>query len=290
MEGCGAIFFSAFYLVISDFKMVGDIPDNADIFRDLQSLESTLSPNNRKLVPVLKQLFSGFRSQLLTDLDSRYETLIASLKEDCSSKDAKITEVVNKNKLLMERIDTLEEKLDNEDAYVRRESLIFSGDAVYANHQEQDCTKIVQNLLREKMNVVIKKEDISVSHRLGPKLASQVQDKRNIVARFCRRDLKREVLLTCRSQKPQNIFVNESLTPLRRKISAALRQAKRVHRNIVSGMTTIDGRVFVWTKSAEGAGGRDFRHSLNTLPSLEVFCQKYFKRSASHYLPKPHGE
>ena len=256
------------------------------MFEDLQALQPSLSPNNRKLVPILTELFSSFRNQLLVDLQNRYEGLISKLKEDCTAKDTKIINLENKNKVLVERVDNLEEKLDNEDAYVRRESLIFSGDSVYASHQEADCIGIVQKLLREKLRIQIKKEDVSVSHRLGPKPASQTQDKRNIVARFCRRDLKREILLACRSQKPPNFFVSESLTPLRQKLAAALRRAKRVHRNVITGSTTIDGRLFVWTKTGQGVGGRDVRTSINTLPALEDFCQKYFQISASEYLPR----
>ena len=154
------------------------------MFEDLQALQPSLSPNNQKLVPILTQLFSSFRNQLLVDLQNRYEGLISKLKEDCTAKDTKILNLENKNKVLVERVDNLEEKLDNEDAYVRRESLIFSGDSVYASHQEADCIRIVQNLLREKLRIQIKKEDVSVSHRLGPKPASQTQDKRNIVGRF----------------------------------------------------------------------------------------------------------
>ena len=257
-----------------------------NIFKDLESIQPSLSHNNRKLVPILTELFTSFRTQLLVDLQERYEGLISEMKEDCNAKAAKILDLENKNKTLHERIEDLEEKLDNEDAYVRRESLIFSGDAVYANHQETDCIKIIQKLLREKLNIEIKKEDISVSHRLGPKLASQAQDRRSIVTRFCRRDLKREVLLACRARKPQNFFVNKSLTPLRRKIAAALRKAKRTHGNVVSGSRTIVGRVFVWTKRGPGENGRDTRTCINTLPALEDFCRKFLKHPASDYLPE----
>ena len=149
-------------------------------------------------------------------------------------------------KTLNDRVGHLEEQIDDENAYSRRESLIFSGPAVISEILDnENCTPAVVKLLKSNLNIQINPNDISVSHRLGTKSNQQGPDKRSIIAKFCRRDLKRDILAAARRVKPSNFFVNESLTNVRQKINKALRAAKSKHPNVISGITTIEGRVCV---------------------------------------------
>ena len=180
----------------------------------------------------------------------------------------------------------MEERFDDEDAYIRRETLIFSGDQITRHHENENCAEIVRKVLQENLHIEVKREDISVSHRLGRKSTAQGPDKRSITAKFCRRDLKREILIAARVQKPRECYVNESLTPLRQKIAAALRRAKKLPDSNVTGHLTIDGRIFAWAKSSV-EGERNIRYCINTLPALEDFCQKHLGCPSSEILAQP---
>ena len=204
------------------------------------------------------------------------EEKISTLENDNRAMKAEIT-------TLKKNVENLQDRFDEEDSYIRRESLIFSGNAVTAHHSNEDCVLVVQTLLKDKLGHIVKKEDISVSHRLGRKTATQGPDKRSIIAKFCRRDLKRDLLQTCRNRKPVDFYLSESLTPLRQKLAATLRRIKKLPNSPLSGMTTLEGRIFAWVKKAEGET-RDKRLCINTLPALEDFCQGYLKRPATEFL------
>ena len=256
-----------------------------ELFSALLTLQPSLSTNNQKLVPALIKVFSDFKTQMVDEMKFQFSSLLTELKQQCADKDQQIIVLQTQCKSLQDKVSKLEDRFDDEDAYTRRESLIFSGNSILKHHDNPNCIEVVQKVVKECLKIEIKKEDISVSHRLGPKSAAQGQDKRSIIAKFCRRDHKRDLILASRSLKPQNFFVNESLTPLRRKIGAALRRAKKLPHNRVSGMTTIDGRIFAWGKSTT-EGTRDSRYCVNTLQALEDFCMDFAGCHAADVLPR----
>ena len=124
----------------------------------------------------------------------------------------------------------------------------------------------------------LKKNDINTVHRLGQKTPNQSADKRPFIIKFCRRDLKREVIQASKKQTRPKIYVNESLSAARRKVFHTLRSIKKAHPEIVKGVTTLDGKVFVYTQSENPAVTRDVRHLVNNQESLSNFCVHYIKR------------
>ena len=273
------------FVRLSELALCFVMPIQSEMFGDLLNLQSTLSPNNQKLIPALIKVFSDFKTQLADEMKFQFSNMLSDLKEQCVTKDQQISELQSKYKSLQDKVSKLENRFDDEDAYTRRESLIFSGDSVLKHHDNSNCIEVVQKVVKDCLKIELKKEDISVSHRLGPKSAAQGQDTRSIIVKFCRRDQKRDLLLACRSSKPRNLYLNECLTPLRRNIGAALRRAKKLPSSRVSGMTTIDGRIFVWGKS-DLPGTRDSRHCVNTLQALEDFCMEFVGCHAADVLPR----
>ena len=132
---------------------------------------------------------------------------------------------------------------------------------------------IVCELVKHKLKIIISPGDISTAHRLGKKPANQQPNKRNLIVKVCRRDLKRDILTACRSLKPR-LFVNESLTPMRNSIMYVLRHAKRKPNRLV-GCSSLDGRVFAWIKKDDDAGPheRNLRVPINTQMKLDTFCR-----------------
>ena len=64
---------------------------------------------------------------------------------------------------------------------------------------------------------------------------------------------------------PDDLFVSESLTPLRQKIAYSLRQAKKNFSDIISGTYTQNGA------TGRSAGGSSTRHKIVTHAVLKRF-------------------
>ena len=256
------------------------------MFDDLQNIQSSLSPNNQKLIPPLIKAFTDMKNEIISSLSEKFDDAISKMQEEClavcNAKDEKISLLEDKCKTLQDKVTALEDRFDDEDAYIRRDSLIFSGDALQEHNQNQNCVEVVQKLLKDVLHIELKKEEISVTHRLGRKPA-QGPDSRSITAKFCRRDAKRDILLACRSQKPRILYIKESLTKLRQKIALALRKARRRPASPITAITTFDGRIFTWVKN-NTEGERDLRCCINTLPALEDFCQRHLGYPAADLL------
>lgn len=170
------------------------------------------------------------------------------------------------------KVSNMEEKLDDADAYERRDTLLFSGSDVPHGLDGENCANIVIDLVKDKLKLNLQRSDLSVCHRLGRKPVSQQPDKRNIVVKLCRRDLKADILYACRQVKP-NMYVNESLTPIRGTIMYVLRQMKKKFPDKVSGCSSLDGKVFAWVRPAGPAvaGSRNARWPINSLLKLQQF-------------------
>ena len=91
--------------------------------------------------------------------------------------------------------------------------------------------------------------------------------------------------MASKRQSSPTIFVNESLTPKRKSILDAVRKMKREHPNLVKGCSTIDGRVYAFTKPVSSApNARDVRHHITSYDSLKEFCRVYVKLPLDSFL------
>ena len=257
---------------------------------DLEALmKNKCSSNDGKTVmgPFLV-LFKAF----LTSLNLSFETFKDEMMNILESKDLKINKLDNEVNTLRNRIATLEERLDAQDQYVRRETLIFSGDQIPVTTDQEDSATVICQLINDKLNandVHISPTDISVAHRLGSKPANGVDDRRSIIAKFVRRNQKRTILLAARKAKPNGFFVNESLTPTRQKIAFALRKANKKFPSKITAPSTFDGSISVGVLPANTSVRSTPipRVTINSMDKLFDFCQKTFQADATKFLPRP---
>ena len=261
-----------------------------DVSMENDQLKKELSQKSKQILALEKKV--KLLSEENVDIVKSLEFNTGSIKNLQTSITKEITQTADSStpldliktcKNLNDRVNHLEELVDDENAYSRRESLIFSGPAVLAEVGDSEiCAPAVIKLLKSNLNIQVNPNDISVSHRLGSKSIQQGPDKRSIIAKFCRRDVKRDILASARRVKPSNFYVNESLTNVRQKINHALRIAKSKRPDVISGITTIEGRVFAWRKGA--SGGRDVRHCINTLSKLDEFCMQNMGVTSTSFL------
>ena len=237
-------------------------------------MEVSLSNESKVIIASIRQDLDAMRSEF------------SDLKNLMESKNEEISVLKNKVFSLEDEISTLKEDLDGADQYERKDTVIFSGSDLPTVANGEIVSNIVCDLVREKLQINILANDISTSHRIGKKPNTQVDDKRNIIVKLCRRDVKNQILSGCRRQKPANMYINESLTPLRSKILYVLRKMKRETNSRITGTGSNDGKVFIWVKHQSGSpeGSRDAKILVNTRVKLEEISQNLMRKPLSAYI------
>ena len=107
--------------------------------------------------------------------------------------------------------------------------------------------------IREHLLLELAIEGISMAHRIGVKPKTQGEDKRNIMFKLCNRDVKLNILKSCKVVKPKKFYINENLTPLRNTILYVMRQAKKKHPNVINSCNSSDGSVVAWLHAASAS-------------------------------------
>ena len=252
---------------------------------------SPLGDDAKTIINSMNAQFSSLREDLLalTDKHDELKSEIAALRTVIAERDESINVLKSEVGFMKAKVSKLENLIDDEDAYIRRESLILSGSAVPSYQNDEISSNVARQVIKDKLKIVVQPNEISVCHRLGPKPMNQAPDSRPLTVRFCRRDTKRSILFAKRdnSDVHSTLFTNESLTPKRRTIMYALRAIKKAHPNIVTGCNTLEGRCFAYTKmpaSLPNSRARDRKHVLNTHEALVKFCDQYVKKPLQAFL------
>lgn len=215
---------------------------------------------------------------IVVHLDIMKESFSKQLAEKIKEVDGLNLEVNS----LKVKVAKLEEKIDDGDAYERRDTIVFSGGAVPQVSDGENCSTTVKNIVKEQLKINLALSDISTAHRIGKKTETQQPDRRNIIVKMCRRDLKNDILHQCREQKP-DLFVNEHLTPSRNTIFYVLRKMKKDFPNKIAGCNTIDGKVFAWIKS-KNKDERNTRVLVNTHLKLEDISRKVLGKELTTFI------
>ena len=240
------------------------------------------SVDGKVIVPAILSIFESFQF--------KFETMFSDMRVEflnvCAERDVKIDKMNTEIFQLKKKVDVLEQRIEQNDSYERRDSVIISGKAVPPVQRDENCLDLTCQLVKEKLNVIISPSDISIAHRLGEKKATQGPDQRDIIIKFCRRNTKLDLVTASRKKKSPNFFINESLTPQGQTIAYILRKAKREFPNIVSGSTSLDGRNFVWVMppNPTAQGAKSVRIAITTHDRLVEFCTKTLGKPLSHFV------
>ena len=222
---------------------------------------------------------SRFRDEIMSDLSDserrivdaitfRMDELLLKMEE----KDKVIDKLNNDVFVLKATVSRLEDKIDQNDAFDRRETLVFSGKSLPIFSNNENVTQVLNKVLKDKLKLPLPENSIATSHRVG-KIPVRGEDRRAIVARFCNRDMKIDIMKAAKTVKPENLFINESLTPVRQTIHYVLRKAKKKFPEKISGISTFDGKIMVYVKPLRPSrNSRDIKFIINSRSKLETFC------------------
>ena len=154
-----------------------------------------------------------------------FQTEIDKLSAEVKKRDEIISEMEDELSRQRDELEELRTYVDSVDPYSRRESLIISGDCLPDECEGEDTTKIVVDLVKEKLQLELNPNSISVSHRLGkPRLtktsatpSTKSARPRPIIIKLVQRSIKYDLIKACAIHKPP-LYINESLTPARKRL------------------------------------------------------------------------
>ena len=81
---------------------------------------------------------------------------------------------------------------NDSDAYTRRDIILLAGPVITVNAPNKNCSNLVKTIVKNELEYNVSLNDMSTIYRLGPKLISQVFDRRSLTVKFCRQDVKRD--------------------------------------------------------------------------------------------------
>lgn len=144
-----------------------------------------------------------------------------------------IDSLKTENRMLVRKVNELEQRLEENEQYLRSNTVEIQG---VPENKSEDVYEVVQKV-GVALDVNISREAIDVCHRLGKKRDSDRPA--GIIVKFVRREDKLKLLEKRRVKRNLNsldvgysqtpaipVYVNESLSPAKRKLLAAARLAK----------------------------------------------------------------
>lgn len=228
----------------------------------------------------LEQELSADQKLIFSLLEFKMKKLVADLQGQLSSKDSAIQHLEHEVTTLRKRVMMLEDRVEDADSYERRDTVVVSGSEVPEATNDEDSSRVFINIVKNKVGINVKPSDISTAHRLGRKSSTQAPDKRSLIVKLCRRELKHDLMKACKTVRPNNIYINENLTKTRSTALYAIRQAKKKYPEKISGCSSFDGRVYAWIKPPS-ADGRSSKMLVNSRERFSELCVNILKCSPS---------
>ena len=202
----------------------------SDLFnRDVAEMSEEGGEHNPTIESVLgnMQKLETLLRRIIKEEVSRLTEQIIHLTEDNKKLKDNVMKVEKENLILKYEINNLEQ-------YTRRENIRIFGVKDSAWEQGDKSTTLAIDIIKTKMKINIREEDIEAAHRVGRFKADK---NRAIIVRFSSRRVKERVMVEKKKLKGTGIFVSEDLTKM----------------NIMWFFTVkkIEGVTNKWTKNGE---------------------------------------
>ena len=176
---------------------------------------------------------------LLALIDQRFDEMRATIE----LKDKKINDLEEQVCSMKHDMDALQKKIDDLDADGRSSTVIVSGSSLPSVMNDENPVAVVCEVLKRDLKYEISPDNVVAGYRLGKRT-----DKPSILLNLRRRDIKNDLLRACKTVKPPNLYMNESLVPRRAHILYLLRRAKRRYTEI-SACGSTNGRIYAYRRS-----------------------------------------
>ena len=102
-------------------------------------------------------------------IERKFDTIETKLTEDLKNRDCEVNDLRSEVNQLRIKLGRMKEKIDDADAYERRDTIIISGNDVPSATHGEIVSDIVCGVVRDRLKLEMDVTDISAAHRLGPK-------------------------------------------------------------------------------------------------------------------------
>ncbi len=240
---------------------------------------------------IVKKALQEVQKQFLVDitqLKSEMDSAIEKLKKQVGDLETKVANLQEENDRKSKQLRSMEFQ-NGKDKPKRKELTITIDELEQSQHkssvqivglsesenEEADVKKVVK-LAREKMNLKLKKTDVSDVHRLGKKCDGKARD---LVIKFTDQKSRDQFHLNRKKTAPhkdpsKNIYVNDVLTTYRKGLFYAARKLFKSHK--ICAAWTQKGNVLV--RKADG----DQAMEVKCYDDLRQFQEKSYSSSFVH--------
>ena len=250
----------------------------------LRAIDKLIKLNNA----VLDSYFDSKFKDLKVDVEAQISASTARYIQALQEKDKVIQDLTVQVQALQDSNNILEAKLsssiadfskrlDDQDMYERRDTLVFSGKDLPPEADEEDAVTTVVSAVRNSLGLELHPCEINVAHRLGPKKDGK---QRPIICKFVRRSMKSIVTHKCVTKKTK-LYVNEHLTPIRRQIYSKLFKMKK-ETDLITQLHTKNGIFFLRLKNiAQRFTFTDEKSLLNMLNLNHPYLLSLYNKNPS---------
>ena len=228
----------------------------------MKSESSGLSPENASLAQHIVRAVLAATDHKIAEERKKHQAEVAALKQE---------------------IRELKDERDHDENYGRKNSIIISGSAIPKSLLNEDTYNVAASIVNSNTGISITRSDIDVCHRLPSRKAEDDQNKKSIIVKFVRREVKHRIIQAARQKKPKNVYFNDSLSRTRGKIRYVLAKAKKYQNGKISSIKTDDGNIKVFTPPLQ-SGGSFIRTTINTKAQLDDFLMTKFGYNSSRFL------
>ena len=205
---------------------------------------------------------------ILEKLDSVRLEIVDQLK----ARDERIDKLESDVSVLKRENRNLRNRLDDIESNQRSDSLILSGDALPTATMNENPVQIVEDVLKSKLN--ISTTDIILSaYRIGNKPVTQSPDRRKVMVKLKNSQSRIDIIHSCKTVKPSQLYVSENLVQSRAELLYALRQAKKREPQKLLSCWSRDGRIYDLLK-ATSAQSNNYKVRIDDRLKLEELFEK----------------
>ena len=216
-------------------------------------------------------------------ISSKIDEAVQKIFVKLDEKDAEIAKLSRDNINLKRECQELSERVDELESDKLKNTLIISGEALPSGSNNEVTSLIVRDTLKQHIKYELPLDYISSAYRLGRRPPGQQQDNRSIAFKLSRDDLIPDIRSACRTIKPKKLYINENLTPARRRFLYVLRQLRIKFPDKLSACGSQSGRVFVWLKSPNPSG-TDSKLFINKTDNLDRLCKQLTNLDSSEFI------
>ena len=225
-----------------------------DLDDESSALLIGLSEDSKALAKVMQVMFS-----------KQFKVELEVIKQELVKRDEEIANLKCQISDLKEQVENFATHIDSVEQYERNDTVVISGPALPPESSHENTKSLVVSVVKEHLKLVMKEEDISVAHRLGP---ARQGGQRPVIVKLVNRSFKYDLVGACINLKP-GLYINESLTPKRYGLLKKILAVRKTHKQKFQQLFTKDGKIMLKLKNST------VRHTIINEQSLMVFLSKY---------------